>query len=110
MSMLRLAKSPRLRRALAAMGVVGSTLALAACGSSSSSSGSAAASPSSASTSGHKFVVGSVVNDLSNPFLSSMANAEQAQAAKYGITLHVVSGSSGGTISIGQQIAAVQQF
>jgi len=39
-----------------------------------------------------------------------MAKAEQAQAAKYGITLHAVSGNSGGTISIGTQIAAVQQF
>jgi ABC-type sugar transport system substrate-binding protein len=110
--------SPAARRATAIAGTLAAIVALAACGSSSSggsSSSSAAASnapasSASSSASSKHFVVGSVVNDLSNPFLATMAKAEQAEAAKDGITLHVVSGSAGGTISIGQQISAVQQF
>lgn len=58
----------------------------------------------------HHFVIGSVINDLSNPFLATMGKAEQAAAAKAGATIHVVSGSSSGTISIGTQIAEVKQF
>jgi ABC-type sugar transport system substrate-binding protein len=106
----------RRSRVLATVGAIGACVALAACGSSSSNSSSAGGGASSAASSGSsntthkKFVVGSVVNDLSNPFLATMAKAEQAEAAKKGITLHVVSGSSGGTISISQQISAVQQF
>jgi ABC-type sugar transport system substrate-binding protein len=57
-----------------------------------------------------KFVIGSVINDLSNPFLATMGKAEQAAAAKAGDTIHVVSGSSGGTISISTQISEVEQF
>jgi ribose transport system substrate-binding protein len=113
--------SPAARTATAIAGTLAAIVALAACGSSSSggSSSSAAASNAPASSasasatssaSSKHFVVGSVVNDLSNPFLATMAKAEQAEAAKDGITLHVVSGSAGGTISIGQQISAVQQF
>jgi ABC-type sugar transport system substrate-binding protein len=56
------------------------------------------------------FVIGSVINDLSNPFLATLAQAEQATAHKLGATIHVVSGSSGGTISISTQIAEVKQF
>jgi ABC-type sugar transport system substrate-binding protein len=112
--------SPAARRATAIAGTLAAIVALAACGSSSSSgsaSSSAAASnapassaSSSSSASSKHFVIGSVVNDLANPFLATMAKAEQAEAAKDGITIHVVSGSAGGTISIGQQISAVQQF
>ena len=109
---------PAARRAAAVAGTLAAIVALAACGSSSSSggasssaaAGNAPASSASSSGSSKHFVVGSVVNDLSNPFLATMAKAEQAEAAKDGITLHVVSGSAGGTISIGQQISAVQQF
>jgi ABC-type sugar transport system substrate-binding protein len=103
------------RRAIAAVGAIAAIVAVAACGSSSSSSaGSAAAgsstSSSSSGSSGKHFVIGSIVNDLSNPFLATMGKAEQTEAAKHGITIHVVSGSAGGTISIGQQISAIQQF
>jgi ABC-type sugar transport system substrate-binding protein len=56
------------------------------------------------------FVIGSVINDLSNPFLATMGQAEQAAAHKAGATIHVVSGSSSGTISISTQIAEVKQF
>jgi ABC-type sugar transport system substrate-binding protein len=106
------------RRATAIAGTLVAIVALAACGSSSSGGSSsssagasnAPASSASSSASSKHFVVGSVVNDLSNPFLATMAKGEQAEAAKDGITLHVVSGSAGGTISIGQQISAVQQF
>jgi ABC-type sugar transport system substrate-binding protein len=56
------------------------------------------------------FVIGSVINDLSNPFLSTMGKAEQAAGAKAGVTVHVVSGSSSGTISISTQISEIQQF
>jgi ABC-type sugar transport system substrate-binding protein len=99
-----------LRRTLATIAVAGSAVALAACGSSSNSQAPASGSSAGTNSSSHGLVIGSVINDLSNPFLASMAQSEQAQAAKYGITLHVVSGSAGGTISIGQQLAAVQQF
>jgi ABC-type sugar transport system substrate-binding protein len=60
--------------------------------------------------SSHHFVIGSVVNDLSNPFLATMGKAEQAAAKKAGATIHVVSGSSDGTISISTQISEVKQF
>lgn len=56
------------------------------------------------------FVIGSVINDLSNPFLATMGKAEQAAAKKAGATIHVVSGSSSGSISISTQISEVQQF
>ena len=98
------------RRGIAAVGTIATIVALAACGSSSSSSASNAAASGSSSSSGKHFVIGSVVNDLSNPFLATMAKAEQSEAAKHGIDIHVVSGSAGGTINIGQQISAIQQF
>jgi ribose transport system substrate-binding protein len=102
--MLHLAGSHRVRQAFVAVGVVGVTVALAA------SAWGGTTSPSSAKKASGKFVIGSVVNDLTNPFLSVMAKAEQTEAAKDGITIHVVSGNTGGTISISTQIAAVQQF
>jgi ribose transport system substrate-binding protein len=98
----------RARRTLGCLGALASTLALAACGGSSSNSTSNGAST--AGGSGKHFVVGSVVNDMTNPFLAVLGHGEQAEASKYGIALHIVSGNVGGTISISQQVAAVQQF
>jgi ABC-type sugar transport system substrate-binding protein len=98
------------RRGAVAGAVIAAAAALAACGSSSSSNSAHAGSSGSGSGAGKQFVIGSVVNDLSNPFLATMAKAEQQEAAKHGMTIHVVSGSAGGTISIGQQISAIQRF
>jgi len=56
------------------------------------------------------YVIGSVINDLTNPFLATMGKAEIAAGKKAGVTVHVVSGSSGGTISISTQISEIQQF
>ena len=56
------------------------------------------------------FVIGSVLNDLTNPFQATMGKAEQAEASKRGVTIHVVSGNVNGSISISQQVAEVQQF
>ncbi|MHB1499116.1 MAG: sugar ABC transporter substrate-binding protein [Acidimicrobiales bacterium] len=56
------------------------------------------------------FVIGSVLNDLTNPFQATMGKAEQAEASKLGVTIHVVSGNVNGSISISQQVAEVQQF
>jgi len=103
------------RRVALVVGTLAAAATLAACGSSSKSSSSSggtgtAASQGSSGSSSHHFVIGSIVNDLSNPFLATMAQAEKSEAAKKGMSIKVVSGSSGGTISIGQQISAIQQF
>jgi ABC-type sugar transport system substrate-binding protein len=98
--MPHLARSRHLHRAIAVAGVVGSCIAVAAFVSSTAAS----------AKTGKKIVIGSVVNDLTNPFLSTMAKAEQAEAAKEGVTIHVVSGSSTGTISISTEISEMQQF
>jgi ABC-type sugar transport system substrate-binding protein len=95
------ARARRLRRALAGIAVVGGVAAVMVSTAGASPPATAAAS---------KIVIGSVVNDLTNPFLATMAKAEETQAAKEGATIHVVGGSSGGTIQISLQIAAVQQF
>jgi ABC-type sugar transport system substrate-binding protein len=55
-------------------------------------------------------VIGSVINDLTNPFLATMGKAEQSEAKKLGVTIHVVSGNVNGSISISQQVAEVEQF
>jgi ribose transport system substrate-binding protein len=57
-----------------------------------------------------QFVVGSVINDLTNPFLAVMGSAEKAEAGKLGIKIDVVSGNVSGTISISKQVSEVQQF
>jgi ribose transport system substrate-binding protein len=57
-----------------------------------------------------QFVIGSVVNDLTNPFLAVMGSAEKAEAAKLGMKIDVVSGNVSGTISISKQVSEVQQF
>jgi ABC-type sugar transport system substrate-binding protein len=67
----------------------------------------AGAAPKTAST---KFVIGSVINDLTNPFLAVLGQAEVAQGAKDGIKVNLASGNVNGTISVSAQISAVQQF
>jgi ABC-type sugar transport system substrate-binding protein len=57
-----------------------------------------------------QFVIGSVINDLTNPFLAVMGNAEQVEAAKLGVKISVLSGNVSGTISISKQVSEVQQF
>jgi ABC-type sugar transport system substrate-binding protein len=94
-------------KTLLTAGAAAATLSLVACGSSSSGS---SASGSTGGSSGHNFVIGSVVNDMTNPFLAVMAQSEQSAAQKDGITLHVLSGNSDGTISISQQVADVEQL
>jgi len=56
------------------------------------------------------FVIGSVINDLTNPFLAVMGSAEQSEAAKLGVKIDVLSGNVSGTISISKQVSEVQQF
>jgi ABC-type sugar transport system substrate-binding protein len=94
------ARPRHLRHAVALAGVVGSCVAVAA----------SMSSPAAIAKSSKKIVIGSMVNDLTNPFLSTMAKAEQAEAKKDGVTIKVVSGSSTGAISISTEISEVQQF
>src|SRR5579864_9302561 len=98
--MHRITRTSAGRRTIAAV-VVAAVAAAALAGAASSSHAAPASS---------KFVIGSVVNDLTNPFLSTMGKAEQAEAAKHGMSIKVVSGSSGGTISVSAQISEIQQF
>ena len=63
-----------------------------------------------AATAGKHFVLGSVVDDMTNPFLSVLAQGEKQEAAKLGMTVKVVSGNVSGSISMSAQVAAVQQF
>jgi ABC-type sugar transport system substrate-binding protein len=60
--------------------------------------------------SGRHFVIGSMINDLTNPFLATMGKAEEAAARRDHITIHVDSGDVDGTINISDEIAEVQQF
>lgn len=55
-------------------------------------------------------MIGSVINDMTNPFLAVLASAEQNAAHKDGMTIHVLSGNSNGTISISQQVADMEQL
>lgn len=96
-------------RTLLIGGTAAAAIALAACGSSAGSSASSGTG-SAAASSGHKYVIGSVINDLTNPFLAVLSQAEKSAAAKYGMTIHVLSGNVNGTISIPQQVADVQQL
>jgi ABC-type sugar transport system substrate-binding protein len=63
-----------------------------------------------ATSAGKNIVIGSVINDLTNPFLATMGQAEQAEAKKLGVTIHILSGNVSGTISISKQVSEVQQF
>lgn len=58
------------------------------------------------STQKKQFVIGSVVNDLSNAWLATLAKAEKAKAAKLGMKITVVNGA----LNTSTQVAAVQQF
>lgn len=73
---------------LAAVGILGT--ALAAC--SSSSSGSATSG--SSATSGGNFTLGVMINDTTNPFLSTMGNALTATAARYGMKVDILNGAT----------------
>lgn len=97
-------RSSRTIRNFLIAGAAAATLSLAACGS--SPSGASASSGSS----GHNYVIGSVINDMTNPFLAVLASAEQSAAQKDGMTIHVLSGNSNGTISISQQVSDVEQL
>jgi ribose transport system substrate-binding protein len=92
--------------AAAAVGILGASVA--AC--SSSSSTSAAGSPSSAASSATSsasaatssgastsYTLGVMINDTTNPFLSSMGNALKAEAAKLGMQVDLLNG--GGDLS-----------
>jgi ABC-type sugar transport system substrate-binding protein len=57
-----------------------------------------------------QFVIGSVINDLTNPFLAVLGSAEQSEARKLGMKIDVVSGNVSGTISISKEVSEVQQF
>ncbi|MBO0805509.1 MAG: sugar ABC transporter substrate-binding protein [Nocardiopsaceae bacterium] len=93
-------RARRTARYLFAAAVTAAVLAIAACGSEPSGGGS----------SGQNLVIGSVVNDMTNPYLATMAKAEQAAAAKYGMTIHVLSGNANGSISISQQVSDIEQL
>jgi ABC-type sugar transport system substrate-binding protein len=85
-------RSNRTRRlgrvaAVAAVGILGA--ALAAC--SSSSSGSAAGG---SSAKPGNFTLGVMINDTTNPFLSSMGNALTAEAKKYGMKVDLLNGAA----------------
>jgi ABC-type sugar transport system substrate-binding protein len=97
-------RSSRTVRNFLIAGAAAATLSLAACGS--SPSGASA----SGGSSGHNYVIGSVINDMTNPFLAVLASAEQNAAQKDGMTIHVLSGNSNGTISISQQVADMEQL
>jgi ABC-type sugar transport system substrate-binding protein len=105
-------RKSRVARNLLITGAAAATLSLAACGSSASGSSASGTSSgtSSGGSSGHSYVIGSVINDMTNPYLAAMAQAEQNEAKKYGMTVHVLSGNVDGTISISQQVADVQQL
>ncbi|MDA8297286.1 MAG: sugar ABC transporter substrate-binding protein [Actinomycetota bacterium] len=98
-------RRPRIARRLLLAGFAGTLVA-----------GLALSSPSSATSatahngSAKHFVLGSVDDDMTNPFLAVLAQGEQQQAAKLGMSIKVLSGNANGTISMSQQIAAVQQF
>ncbi|MCL6091579.1 MAG: sugar ABC transporter substrate-binding protein [Actinobacteria bacterium] len=56
------------------------------------------------------FVLGSVVDDMTNPFLAVMAQGEKQEAAKLGMSVKVLSGNVSGSISLSQQVSDVQQL
>lgn len=58
----------------------------------------------------HHFVVGAMLNDLTNPFQATLAKAEKQEAGKLGMTIHVLSGNVSGSIDISREIADIQQF
>jgi ABC-type sugar transport system substrate-binding protein len=72
--------------ALATVGILGT--ALAACSSSSNGSGS------SGSTKSGSYTLGVMINDTTNPFLSSMGNALTAEAKKYGMKVDILNGAT----------------
>ena len=73
--------------ALAAVGILGT--ALAACSSSSNGSGSGGSAAKSGS-----YTLGVMINDTTNPFLSSMGNALAAEAKKYGMKVDILNGNT----------------
>jgi ABC-type sugar transport system substrate-binding protein len=88
---VRSTQKRRLSRRAAAVAVVGILGAAVAACSSSSASGSAA-SGSSANSGG--FTLGVMINDTTNPFLSTMGNALSATAAKYGMKVDILNGAT----------------
>jgi ABC-type sugar transport system substrate-binding protein len=79
------------------VGVLG--ISVAACGSSSSttaaggSTSSAASSAASSSSAKTSYTLGVMINDTTNPFLSSMGNALKAAAAKLGMQVDLLNGN-----------------
>jgi ABC-type sugar transport system substrate-binding protein len=91
------AGSKLMRKPAIAAIAVGALGVLAACGSGSSgSSSTAASSPSSASSNAH-YTVGIMINDTTNPFLSSMGKSFQTTAEGLGMKVDLLNG--GGDVS-----------
>jgi len=92
-----------------AVGMAAGTLALVV-GAVAPSSGASVPARTDRAATGHHFVIGSMLNDLTNPFQASMATAEEQAAKKDHMTIHVLSGNVSGSIDISREIAEVQQF
>ena len=99
------------RRLIAAAGVVGVALSLAACGSSDDKSttgtGTASGSSSAAGNSGDAVGVTLITKDSTNPFFVAMQKGAQADASKNNVTLTIASGKQEGDDQ--GQIDAIEQ-
>jgi ABC-type sugar transport system substrate-binding protein len=95
--------SRSLRRPALAVTVAALGVALAACSSSSSSTAAASGASSSGTaaassgTAAGNYTIGVMINDMTNPFLSSMGTALQQEAAKLGMKVDLLNG--GGDLS-----------
>ena len=78
---------------LATVGILGTALAACSSSSSGSATGGSTASGSTA-TSGSTFTLGVMINDTTNPFLSTMSNALTAEATKYGMKVDILNGAT----------------
>lgn len=96
--MFKVTESGIVRKLLAVgLGVGCLSVPLSACGSSSS-------------TTAKHFVIGSMINDMTNPFEAALGAAQETAAKKDGMTIHVVSGNVNGTISISAEISEIEDF
>jgi ABC-type sugar transport system substrate-binding protein len=56
------------------------------------------------------YKIGSVINDMTNPFLAVVGSGEQAEAKTLGSSVTVLSGNVAGAISLSQQVTDIQTF
>ena len=82
-------------------------VSLAACGTKSTTPTTTTAKVGGATT---HYKIGSVIDDMTNPFLAVVGSGEQAEAKKLGSSVTVLSGNVAGTISLSQQVTDIQTF